>query len=57
MPELSLHIEIEATNLCNTRCLHCPHEAISRPSGRMAWEVFQRLADQALALAPTSLSV
>jgi pyruvate-formate lyase-activating enzyme len=57
MPELSLHIEIEATNLCNTRCLHCPHEAITRPSGKMSWEVYQRLVDQALELAPTGLSV
>ncbi len=36
-----LHIEIEATNICNTRCLHCPHEAISRPIGKMDWKTFQ----------------
>lgn len=34
------HAEIEATNFCNTRCLHCPHEVMSRPRGRMSWEVF-----------------
>lgn len=38
-----LHVEIEATNICNTRCLHCPHEAISRPSGKMDWKTFQAI--------------
>jgi sulfatase maturation enzyme AslB (radical SAM superfamily) len=33
--------EIEATNHCNIRCLHCPHEAISRPRGKMAWQTYQ----------------
>lgn len=27
------HAEIEATNHCNTRCLHCPHETMSRERG------------------------
>ena len=38
-----LHVEIEATNICNTRCLHCPHEAISRPTGKMDWKTFQTI--------------
>jgi len=41
-----LHIEIEATNICNTRCLHCPHEAISRPLGKMDWKTFQTIFDK-----------
>jgi hypothetical protein len=36
--------EIEATNHCNTRFLHCPHEAITRPKGRMTWETFSIIA-------------
>ncbi len=42
-------VEIEATNLCNTACIHCPREALTRPMGKMSWEVFRRVADQALA--------
>lgn len=38
--------EIEATNHCNTRCLHCPHEAITRPKGRMTWETFSTLIER-----------
>lgn len=42
-------VEIEATNLCNAACIHCPREALTRPMGKMSWEVFRRVADQALA--------
>lgn len=42
----SFNVEIEATNLCNTVCLHCPHEAIQRPMGKMSWETHQRVIDQ-----------
>ena len=41
-------VEIEATNRCNTRCLHCPREALSRPMGTMSWDVFRSVADQFL---------
>ena len=44
-----LHVEIEPTNLCNTRCVHCPREAITRPLGKMEWSVFKTVADKALA--------
>jgi MoaA/NifB/PqqE/SkfB family radical SAM enzyme len=43
-------LEIEATNQCNTRCLHCPHETITRPKGIMTWETFQTVADKVMAL-------
>ncbi len=42
----ALHVEIEATNLCNTKCLHCPHKAISRVSGKMDLPTFQVIADK-----------
>ena len=37
------HTEIEATNHCNTRCLHCPHETMSRERGWMEWETFETI--------------
>ncbi len=37
------HTEIEATNHCNIRCLHCPHEAISRPRGQMQWQTYETI--------------
>lgn len=46
-------VEIEATNECNTRCLHCPHETITRPKGKMTWETFQIVADKVLAYGKT----
>ncbi len=47
-----LHVEIEPTNQCNTRCLHCPHETITRPSGKMDWETYKTVADKILAYVP-----
>lgn len=51
------HIEIEATNECNTRCLHCPHESISRPFGKMEWTTFQTVMDKAFAYDSQDVSV
>ncbi len=39
----TFHAEIEATNLCNTRCLHCPHDAMARPRGRMDWQTYDTI--------------
>jgi hypothetical protein len=38
---MKLHTELELTNHCNTRCLHCPHEMISRPKGQMDWLTYE----------------
>jgi hypothetical protein len=38
--------EFELTNRCNTRCLHCPHEVMSRPSGRLTWDTFKTITDK-----------
>ncbi len=43
-----LHVEIEPTNNCNTRCFHCPHETITRSKGLMEWETYVQVADQIL---------
>ncbi|MFL6446246.1 MAG: radical SAM protein [Bryobacteraceae bacterium] len=39
-------VEMEATNHCNVRCLHCPHEAISRPRGHLQWETYEVVIDK-----------
>jgi radical SAM protein with 4Fe4S-binding SPASM domain len=43
---LMFHTELEATNFCNTRCLHCPHETITRPTGRMSWETYATVIEK-----------
>jgi len=43
-----MFVEIEATNQCNTHCIHCPREAITRPIGMMSWEAFEIIADKIL---------
>ncbi len=48
MIDSSLHLEIEATNLCNTWCLHCPREALSRPFGSMDWQTYQTIMDKVM---------
>jgi len=40
------HAEFELTNHCNTRCLHCPHEKISRPKGRLEMSTFMTVTDK-----------
>ncbi len=40
------HSEFELTNRCNTRCIHCPHETMSRPLGLLTWETFETVTDK-----------
>jgi MoaA/NifB/PqqE/SkfB family radical SAM enzyme len=40
------HIEVEPTNQCNTLCVHCPHDKISRPMGMMDWETYRAVIDR-----------
>jgi MoaA/NifB/PqqE/SkfB family radical SAM enzyme len=44
--EAMFRAEIEATNHCNIRCLHCPHEAITRPKGRMDWATYETIVQK-----------
>jgi MoaA/NifB/PqqE/SkfB family radical SAM enzyme len=46
------HVEIEPTNNCNTRCLHCPHEAISRPYGMMDMANYETIIAKVLTKHP-----
>lgn len=43
-------LRIELTNLCNTSCIMCPRDKLTRPQGVMSNEVFERAVKQALAL-------
>jgi hypothetical protein len=47
-----IHVEIEPTNLCNTRCLHCPHEMLGRPKGKMTWDTYQKVMDKVTGYTP-----
>ncbi|MDD5677959.1 MAG: radical SAM/SPASM domain-containing protein [Kiritimatiellae bacterium] len=38
-------LHIETTNLCNARCVMCPHEKMQRPQGIMPWETFTKIID------------
>jgi hypothetical protein len=38
-----LNFEIEATSVCNTHCIHCPREALTRPAGMMKWETYETI--------------
>lgn len=40
------HAEFELTNHCNTRCLHCPHEVMSRPRGRLERKTYETVTEK-----------
>ncbi len=41
------HMLIEPTNFCNLKCVLCPvTEGLNRPSGKMEFEIFQKLIDE-----------
>jgi MoaA/NifB/PqqE/SkfB family radical SAM enzyme len=39
-------IYIETTNLCNSKCLMCPHEKMKRSPGNMSWALFKKIIDE-----------
>lgn len=43
-------LRIELTNLCNTSCVMCPRDKLTRPQGVMSDEVFEKAVKQALGL-------
>ncbi len=47
LPEI---IQIEATNLCNARCVFCPRDRMERKQGVMDMALFRRIVDQSAAL-------
>jgi len=41
-------LNIEITNLCNTNCVICPHDKMTRPRGVMSFELFKKIVDQSV---------
>ena len=39
-------VEIELTNDCNQRCVHCPRNQMTRPVGYMAFPTFAKVVDE-----------
>ncbi len=47
LPEI---IQIEATNLCNARCVFCPRERMQRKQGVMEMDLYRKVVDEAALL-------
>jgi MoaA/NifB/PqqE/SkfB family radical SAM enzyme len=47
LPEI---LQIEATNICNARCVFCPRERMERKQGVMDMALYRRIVDEAAAL-------
>ncbi len=47
LPEI---VQIEATNICNARCVFCPRDRMQRKQGVMDMALFQKVVDEAAAL-------
>src|SRR5215510_15649991 len=50
MPEI---VQIEATNICNAKCVFCPRDDMHRRQGVMSRELFRKVADECAALGIT----
>ena len=47
LPEI---LQIEATNICNARCVFCPRERMERKQGVMEMALYRKIVDEAAAL-------
>ncbi|MEW5944652.1 MAG: radical SAM protein [bacterium] len=47
VPEFPKHADIELTNICNLKCIMCPRERMTRKQGRMSFELFRKLFNEA----------
>lgn len=50
LPEI---VQIEATNICNAKCVFCPRDEMERKQGIMPMELFRKVADECAALGIT----
>ncbi|MEM3394010.1 MAG: SPASM domain-containing protein [Candidatus Methanomethylicia archaeon] len=41
-----IFVKIENTNLCNAKCLYCPHKYLKRKKGFMKKELFKKIVDE-----------
>lgn len=40
-------VSVETTNACNAACVMCGHRLMKRPQGRMTWNLYKKIVDQA----------
>ena len=50
MPEI---VQIEATNICNAKCVFCPRDEMHRRQGIMSLELFRKIVDECAELGIT----
>jgi MoaA/NifB/PqqE/SkfB family radical SAM enzyme len=50
MPEI---VQIEATNICNAKCVFCPRDEMHRRQGIMSLELFKKIVDECAELGIT----
>lgn len=43
--DLPINVQIEATNICNAKCVMCPNPAHKRQRGLMTMDLFKRIVD------------
>lgn len=52
-PNLPEIVQIEATNICNAKCVFCPRDEMGRTQGIMPMDLFRKVADECAALGIT----
>jgi hypothetical protein len=52
LPEI---VQIEATNICNAKCVFCPRDEMHRKQGIMTFELFAKIVDECAALGITHI--
>src|SRR3954471_12268581 len=45
-PRLPEIVQIEATNICNAKCVFCPRDEMHRKQGIMSLELFKKVVDE-----------
>jgi hypothetical protein len=50
LPEI---VQIEATNICNAKCVFCPRDDMHRKQGIMSFELFKKIVDECAELGIT----
>jgi MoaA/NifB/PqqE/SkfB family radical SAM enzyme len=52
-----IQLQIETINVCNAACVFCPYPVMKRPKGTMSEDLFRKIIDEAVDIAPiTELS-
>jgi MoaA/NifB/PqqE/SkfB family radical SAM enzyme len=52
LPEI---VQIEATNICNAKCVFCPRDDMHRKQGIMSFELFRKIVDECAELGITHI--